>query len=288
MDNPVQALQGGVMASATADQLHITADTIDRITELAHASVCTQTTGGITFALLPEGYKTVDLTKEIEQAQPAPNRKKGTIQLTSIDSFLQFIADQNQAANAYIYANPEAQILTAVFNDNKEHAIGWRDHRATFKAELSREFANWMQHNKVQMPQESFAIFLEDNIADIVEPSGEVLLGVATSLQAKTEVAFNSAKRLDNGQVQFMYTENIDARAGNGTLEIPREFALGIRIFKNGDGYKVKARLKYRLHSQNLKFWYELDRPENVIETAFKESIEKAQASGYTVLFGSP
>lgn len=283
MDKQTEAI-----GKLTADQVHITADTIDRITELAHASVATQTVGDITFALVPQNYKREDLTDAIEKAQLAPNRKKGTVALTSIDSFLQYIADQNQAATAYIYANPEAQTLTAVFNDNKENTIGWRDHRATFKAELSREFTNWMHNNKQSKNQEDFAIFLEDNIADIVEPSGEVLLSVATSLQAKTEVNFSSAKRLDNGQVQFTYTENLDARAANGTLEIPREFALGIRIFKNGHGYKVKARLKYRLHSQQLKFWYELDRPENVIETAFKESIEKAQTSGYTVLFGSP
>lgn len=270
------------------DHLHATADTIDRITELAHASVSIQTFEGVTFSLVPKDYKREDLTEALEKAQTAPNRKKGTVALTSIDSFLQYLADQNQAANAYIYADPEAQTLTAVFNDNKENTIGWRDHRATFKAALSREFLNWRSHNKTQMSQEDFAIFLEDNIADIVEPSGESLLAVALSLQAKTEANFSSAKRLDNGQVQFMYTENIDARAGNGTLEIPREFALGVRIFKNGDGYKIKARLKYRLHSGNVKFWYELDRIENAIENAFKESIDKAQGSGYTVLFGSP
>lgn len=283
MDKQTEAI-----GKLTADQMHITADTIDRITELAHASVCTQTAGDVTFALVPMNYKREDLTDAIEKAQPAPNRKKGTVALTSIDSFLQYIADQNQSTTAYIYANPEAQTLTAVFNDNKENAIGWRDHRATFKAELSRDFGKWLSNNRNQMTQEDFAIFLEDNIADISEPSGEALLGVALSLQAKTEANFSSAKRLDNGQVQFMYTENIDARAGNGTLEIPREFKIGVRIFKNGAGYAIKARLKYRLHGGNVKFWYELDRPENAIEHAFSESIEKAQTSGYTVLFGSP
>lgn len=276
------------MDNQTQDHLHISADTIDRITELAHASVATQVVNGVTFALVPNNYRREDLTEAIEKAQSAPNRKKGTVALKSIESFLKYLADQNQAASAYIYANPEAQTLTAVFNDNKENTIGWRDYRAIYKAEMSREFANWLNNNKVQMSQEDFAIFIEDNIADIAEPSGESLLSVALSLQAKTEANFSSAKRLDNGQVQFMYTENIDARAGNGTLEIPREFALGVRIFKNGDGFRIKARLKYRLHSGNVKFWYELDRIDNAVENAFKESIELAQGSGYTVLFGSP
>ena len=88
------------------------------------------------------------------------------------------------------------------------------------------------------------------------------MLDMATTIQAKTDINFSSAKRLQNGQVQLQYTETIDARAGaNGALEIPKEFTLGLRIFKNGGGYRLKARLKYRLNAGTLKFWYELDRP---------------------------
>ncbi len=138
------------------------------------------------------------------------------------------------------------------------------------------------------MEQEDFAIFLEDNNADIQSPGGEILLSVALTLQAKTEVNFSSSKRLDNGQVQFTYSENIDARAGIGALEIPREFTLGMRIFKNGEGYALKARLKYRLHSGKVKFWYELDREENVIEDAFSGYVNRLADCGYTVLLGKP
>ncbi len=138
------------------------------------------------------------------------------------------------------------------------------------------------------MSQEDFAIFLEDNIADIAEPSGESLLSIALTLQAKTEANFSSSRRLDNGQVQFTYTENIDARAGTGLIEIPREFAIGVRLFKNGEGYKIKARLKYRLASGQIKFWYELDRPENAVEDAFNSYVAQASESGYKLLYGRP
>ena len=72
-------------------------------------------------------------------------------------------------------------------------------------------------------------------------------------------------------------------------ITIPKEFELGLRLFKNGDGYKLKARLKYRLVQGGIKFWYELDRPERAIEDAFNGYIDKVKAeSGYTVLVGSP
>jgi uncharacterized protein YfdQ (DUF2303 family) len=136
------------------------------------------------------------------------------------------------------------------------------------------------------MEQEEFAIFIEDNIADVVEPSGDTLLQVALTLQAKNEVNFSSSRRLDNGQVQLAYSETIDARAGTGAIEIPHRFAIGARLFKNGDGYKVYARLKYRLGGGKVKFWYELERPENAIEDAFKAYIDQAREHGFTVLLG--
>lgn len=276
-------------STITSDQLCISADTIDRITELAHASIASQEIGGTTQLLVPEKYKHIDLTIAVEKTQQRPYRKSGTAKLFNIHSFLQYASDQNLSHTGYIYADTQNITLTAVFNDLKDQNLtGWRDHRATFQAEYSREFNLWLNQNKQQKSQEEFAIFLEDNIADIAEPSGESLLSVALTLQAKTEVNFASSKRLDNGQVQLTYSENIDARAGNGNIEIPREFKIGVRVFKNGDGYAIKARLKYRLHAGSVKFWYELDRPENAIETAFEETIQAARASGYTVLLGRP
>jgi uncharacterized protein YfdQ (DUF2303 family) len=59
-----------------------------------------------------------------------------------------------------------------------------------------------------------------------------------------------------------------------------------VRLFKNGDGYKIKARLKYRIGNGKVKFWYELDRVENAVEDAFKDYIEQVKESGYTVLIG--
>ena len=139
------------------------------------------------------------------------------------------------------------------------------------------------------MTQSEFAEWIEDNMADIQDPGAAQLLDVATTIQATTGINFSSAKRLQNGQVQLQYTETIEARAGaTGALEIPREFTLGLRIFKNGGGYLLKARLKYRLHSGGVKFHYELDRPERSVEDAFAGYVAiLREKSGYQVLLGS-
>jgi len=266
------------------------AKAIEEIGAMALAAAAPHEIENTFHLVVPEDYRHIDLTAAIEKAGDAPRRKTGIVHLSEIGSFNVFVADQAKTDNVYIYADPEARTLTAVLNDHVhlDETAGWRDYRAIFKAELSREFETWMRNNKKPMEQEEFAIFLEDNIADVVEPSGETLLQVALTLQAKTEVNFSSHRRLDNGQVQFAYSETIDARATGGSIEIPREFAIGARLFKNGEGYKVRARLKYRLGAGKVKFWYELDRAENVIEDAFQAYVNQARENGFTVLLGKP
>jgi len=287
--NNKAGIAGAPMAS-TIEQSHFDASTIEKIGALSLAASAIQEINGTTHLVIPEGFKHLDLTAAQEKAGEFPKRKTGTVQLGDLSSFNVYVADQGEPYETYIYADPDARTLTAVLNehDKDDDRAGWRDFRAVYKAELSREFTNWLQFNKKPMEQEDFAIFLEDNIADVVEPSGETLLQVALTLQAKTEVNFSSHKRLDNGQVQFAYSETVDARAGTGMIEIPREFTIGLRLFKNGDGYKIRARLKYRLGGGKLKFWYELDRADNAIEDAFQAYIDQARENGFTVLIGKP
>lgn len=240
---------------------------------------------------LPPGYHHQDITKLVEAAAPRPNRKQGTVELRAVDSLVQYCQDQGASTYSYIYADGDSLTITAVFNDHRD-LPGWRDHRASFKAEYTPEYQRWLSRNGVQkaMTQTEFSEFVEDNFADITEPAAQQMLEVATTIQAKTDISFSTAKRLQDGQTQLSYTETVNASAGvNGALQIPREFALGLRIFKNGEGYKLKARLKYRLGSGTVKFWYELDRPERAVEDAFAGYIEKVRtASGYTVLMGKP
>lgn len=259
------------------------------LTALASAASQPVTTQGVTYAVVPQGYKLEELTNKIEAQQPTPLRKKGIVQLRDLASLITYCKDQNTPGTGYIYADTDTRSITAVFNDQKAAFAGWKDHRAQYKAEYTPEFSKWLKHNGQAFTQTEFAEFIEDNFVDLHGEFASTLLEVATTLQAKTDINFSSAKRLQNGQAQLNYTETIDARAGvNGALEIPKEFTLGLRIFKNGEGYKIKARLKYRLHAGGVKFYYELDRPERSVEDAFSGYIAQLQEqSGYTVLLGS-
>ena len=260
------------------------------LTALAAAACNSEEVDGAHFVMVPPGYQHKDISDQVAAAQEHPARKRGEVQLRDVASLLQVLEDHAAQDDAYVYANPDARTITAVLNDHRAgtHA-GWRDHRATFKAEFTPEFTEWLGHSKKPMNQTDFAEFIERNAADITEPAAAALLEVATTIQAKTGISFSSSKRLDNDQVQLAYTETIDAAAGaNGAVTIPREFNLGLRIFKNGSGYKLRARLKYRLSGAAVSFSYELDRPERAVEDAFAGYVEQIrEKSGYKVLIGA-
>ena len=245
--------------------------------------------GDATFALLPAGYSLQDVTATIEKAGMQRTRPQGVVILGDVDSLLAYCADMNATESGYIYADPDSRTITAVFNDLRcPQFNGWRDHRAHFTAQLTPECKKWLEHNSKAMGQAEFSEFIEDNFADLNGQDAQTLLNVATTIQAATGINFSSARRLQDGQVQLTYNEVIDAKAGaDGALKIPQTFTLGLRIFKNGEGYKLTARLKYRLSAGGVKFWYELERPERAIEDAFAGYVNTVrEKSGYTVLIG--
>ncbi|BEP50545.1 DUF2303 family protein [Variovorax sp. V116] len=277
----------------------LNAPTAQLVRDITAAGLEPKVIAGTTHLIAPPSFQHIDLTGKIEQAQPAPNRLRGTIALGSLESLLTYLADQRAQSSGYVYADIDARTITAVFNDTKA-GPGWRDHRAVFAAVLTPEAKRWLDKDGEVFSQTEFAEFIEDNMADLHGEDAEKLLTVATTIAAATGINFSSAKRLQDGQTQLTYVETVNATAGaEGGLSIPKTFTLGLRLFKNGGGYKLTARLKYRLNSGAVKFHYELERPENAIEDAFTGYVEQVRSAtvntpegatplGYTVLIGKP
>lgn len=254
----------------------LTSATAQLVSGLTAAGIAPQKLGDSYHVVVPSDFKHVELTNMVEKARPAPSRKQGTVVLNDVASLLAYCADQAAQDTGYIYADPDGRKIVAVFNDAKDEA-GWRDHRASFEAELTPEAKRWIASNGKLMPQDEFATFIEDNQPDLQGDDATNLLTVATTMQAKSDINFSSSKRLQDGQTQLVYNEVINTTAGaSGELKIPKTFALGLRIFKNGVGYKLTARLKFRLHSGSVKFWYELERPEIAIEDASRATSPKS------------
>lgn len=189
------------------------------------------------------------------------------------DGMLMGVLDYHQALGGEASASP---ISGPPMPRHGGHLIGYRFPKTV-------EWRNWEKHNGKRMNQADFALFIEDAVPDIVYPSGADMLEIVTTLQAKTNINFASATRLDNGQTQFVYQEDIKGSAGaKGTLTIPQTIQIGLRLFQGCDAYQMEARFRYRIVGGSLELWYDLIRPERVREAILNDVYAKAR-DGMTV-----
>jgi len=244
---------------------------------------------------LPPGWtvKEIDDEKLLEQ----PRRKVAVVRLDSSDSFVNYVLRHcTPDTTLWVKADYTAGKveLTAIVNDHghEDNAGEWRDHRAYYAPAFSEEWKRWKGNDKKPMSQAEFATFIEDNLADIAGgeqlPSGADMLRMALDFEAKQDMRFKSALRLQSGGVDLSFVQQEDT----GTLEKMKlfdRFSVGIAVFWGDAAYRVDARLRYRVREGKLSFWYELIRADKVLEAAAVAIVAKiGTATDRTPFFGNP
>lgn len=221
------------------------------------------------FVVVPEGYE----SHTFERLLPAPTRHTGRATFNDAASFIRYVGEYSGAATARLYYQvTPSPAFVAVLNHRTAGSPSWGDHRAVYNAPLSPEWKTWTASDGKRMKQEEFALFIEQNLPDVIMPTAAEFLELAQNFQATKAVNFASGTRLGNGQNQLVYEETIQARAGErGQLEIPETFTLGIPVFEGDAAYSLIARLRYRIQDGKLVLWYDLDRPHKIIDDAVKQ-----------------
>lgn len=234
---------------------------------------------------------------DTQQFAPRPRRKTGTVKTHDANAFTTYVT-KHGLTSTEIWADEENARVVAVINAHDvsddladEGDPGWGDHRALLSVRKSDAWNAWLAKDGKWMRQDEFAEHIEDRAIDIAKPTGADVLELAQSITATVGVSFESSKRLSNGERQLEYKETIDAKAGNrGRLEIPEIIELGLIPFQGAPAYKVKARFRYRINGGNLALSYALERPEDVLRTAFADVVTliAADLEGHQVLMGWP
>ncbi len=267
------------------------------ITEIPPEPVEIISNGTIKRVALPPDWK-LEEKKDDESQLPAPLRKKGSVCMDDLDSFIDYVNRHSVEESTTIYCEADYTISNVSFlsliNDHQEFTNGqqWRDFKVNYKPKFSEEWKRWTGMNEEVFTQTQFAKFLEDNMGDIptVEgmPTSNELLQMALNFEANQEMRFKSATRLQSGGVQISFVQDDD----NQTIQKMNMFnkiSIGIPVFWNSQPYRIDAKLRYRVRDGKVTFWYELIREDKVLEDATKTMIEeikdKTQAPFF---FGSP
>lgn len=235
------------------------------------------------YALIPAGVKLQDL----EGLLPAPTRIRQAITILDADTFIAYVNRYASPATSVFCNGPEGRTFTAVLDYHQPEHPSWGQHVATYCCPISIEWGRWKSADRKRMNQGDFAEFIEENVKDITAPSGiqgapnaADMLEISRTLEAKKNISFRQGTRLDNGQVQLTYNEQIDGRAGEaGQLSIPEQFYIAVQPFLGGDAFCVPARFRYRITEGKLLMWFELVRPDKVLEEAYTTVRAKVQGA---------
>ncbi|TMU98069.1 DUF2303 family protein [Streptomyces sp. DASNCL29] len=233
------------------------------------------------------GVHTVDLTGDKHRDTPA--RKTGTTTVRDAESFLTYWGKHHDDATE-VYADGDRLTITAILDAHQTDAARWGQHRLHLALRTTDAWQQWAANDGKLLGQEQFAEFIEDHLPELLEPAAATMLEIAQSIQATTKAEFQSGTRLQSGERQLKYVEDTRASAGRkGELTIPETFIVGLVPFEGSEGYKVTARLRYRIGDGQLRIGYKLDRPDEVRRTAF-DDVRKAVAEqlATAVMNGTP
>jgi uncharacterized protein YfdQ (DUF2303 family) len=219
----------------------------------------------------PPGWS--DIEMDMERYASEPRRPKGTVSVHDAASFTLAVTrntPDRDVPNTPVYADEERMALVAVLNDDEQGEAGWRDHRVELKLRRRPEWEHWLSLDGKLVDQETFALHIEEGLAEIQAPPAADMLDLAQTISGATKGTFKGGARLKDGARAFQFEEEIEAKAGAaGTMAIPEEFTLAVRPFFGSDTWSLMARFRFQLRSGELSLGYRLVRPGDVERAAF-------------------
>lgn len=229
--------------------------------------------------VLPEGFRAYAMPDLLELNEPTETRRD--VVANDLRGFVDYI-NKYKWDRTSIYADAfKSPKLIALLDDHTATAASHVDHKVVFNCPHTYEWSEWTRLDKKPVNQIEFAQFIENNIKDIISPTGSELLESVLNFNDTGRAEFKSAVRLSDGRVQFKFHQNDE----NGEVKFPEELGLALPVFEgfvNEDSaviaYPITAKLRYRVRDEQLSIWYELQRPDIVMRKAYEDVIERVKA----------
>ncbi len=233
--------------------------------------------------LIPEGFNLHDVTD--------PNLLPRHItQLVTVDDRASFTAYTNRFSD-------ERSIVIADYDNGKISArLDWHTdnehnlqaqhatHIATLALRDSEEYKRWSEMENKLHTQQDFAFFIEENVADVIDPDSSTLLEICRELEATQGAAFKSGTRLDNGDRSFTYENETHIK---NEMVVPTEIKLAIPLYQGEEPTRITAKFRFRVKPDGLFLGFNWHRVEYQRQAKFTELAHAAaEETGLPLFFG--
>lgn len=230
---------------------------------------------GLPVLVAPEHMKIHAFT---DRVPPVLTHTKADVAAHDITGFTDYVNLFKRSHSTQIFAalEPRPRLKAVIdYHSTPECSPDYCAHIVTCEMKHSEEFLRWKAADRKPLSQKEFGSFIEDNAADVIEPTGAALMEMALNFSSMRDVEFRSSARLQSGEVQFTYNEKERA----GEVRLPERIKIALPVFR-GDTrcIAVTARVKYRITEFKLQIWLELERLDRTVDVAYQAVIKDIAA----------
>lgn len=246
-------------------------------------------THGRKHAFVPEGFRLED----ISDPDRLPPYIKQSITLNDRSSLIAYV-NKFSDQRSILIANYDASTITARLDwhadsvaDDAYGALSAQanQHTATFKIANSLEYARWSKMEGEMHSQADFALFIEENVSDIIWPDHGEIIEICRDLEATQGAQFKSRTRLENGDTAFKY--ETETRVTNDVV-VPDEIRLSIPLYFGEDPTEIRAKFRFRVSGGGLLLGFKWHRVEYQRQAKFQEMAHDAsEQTSRPVFFGA-
>jgi uncharacterized protein YfdQ (DUF2303 family) len=157
-------------------------------------------------------------------------------------------------------------------------------HVVTLKLRDSEEFKRWNTMEGEMHSQVDFALFIEENVTDVVNPDHAVLLEICRDLEATKDLKFRSGARLDNGDRTFSYEDETHIK---NDMTVPTEITLSIPLYQGEPPTDIRAKFRFRPTPNGLLLGFRWHRVEYQRQATFNAMATAAsEETGRPLFYG--
>ena len=246
--------------------------------------------GKVHVVAVPAGAAAHVIDLDTDVYREHPRRTEGTFTVRTSDSLIEYL-NKHVLPETELWADIDQPSVTAVIDAHRGTgmAAGWGKHRVVLALRLTDAWKAWAAIDGKLLPQTEFAEFIEQRTIDFIHPASADVLELAQSFQATKAGRFETSQRLASGETNLIWKEDLQATAGkSGQLTIPDDLDLALIPFEGGPGYRIRARLRYRIDSGALRLGVVLERPNDVLREAFAGVVDAIDEDTNAPIYAGP